>query len=166
MKIINFKKKNKLKALILLSAFVISTLIFSLITNVNDNALINDINSENENDSDLTLNDETPKISQGHTDYQWWNDSWEFRIFVNVTIGATAQSNIPVELLINFTDYILTFNPSFEERDLSEDEFANDSIRVVEYASATIFNEIDSQFDYLEDSYDNETNAIGDVIGL
>ncbi|MBD3254923.1 MAG: hypothetical protein GF383_07505, partial [Candidatus Lokiarchaeota archaeon] len=120
---------------------------------------ITDINSAkpSEEETNNVIN-ENLKSSLPPQSYSWWNVSWSFRIPVSIS-SDNDQENAPVELLVNFTDYL---------NDLSVDNPWLDkySIRVIEYESSSEFWEIDCEFEPYERIYDNETNAVGDVVWI
>ncbi len=84
--------------------------------------------------------------------------SWNFRIPVSIS-STDDQIDAPVELFINFTEY---FN------DISADNpwLDKTSIRVIEYESSSKYWEVDCEFEEYTRTYDNETNAVGDVIWI
>jgi hypothetical protein len=100
----------------------------------------------------------SPKSSLPASNYEWWDQAWTFRI----PIGLTAignQQNAPVELIVNFTKFFNDLNVQNHILNVS-------SIRVIEYNSMSTFYEVESQFDPYPRSYDNVSNAIGDIIWI
>ena len=138
------------KFAVLLTIFVIPLMLTFLPSN---STYYSDVSSDQNTDSDFT-----PGLSLPPTTYDWWNDSWDFRVPVGIeAIGG--QQDAPVELFINFTEY-------FEDLNIQNSILNISSIRVVEYISSSSYYEIDSQFDPYSRSYDNQTNAIGDLIWI
>ncbi|MBR9678890.1 MAG: hypothetical protein GON13_01340 [Nanoarchaeota archaeon] len=64
----------------------------------------------------------------------WWNDTWQYRLPINISSGNYVRENMPVELLINFTNLLDQLNDS--------QNFDENSIRIIENRV-----EIPSQFD-------------------
>ncbi len=148
-------KKKELIGLTLILTMLIPSLLMNLIPNTNNIFITNEPSDNNENSQN---NEEGPHLSLPPATYGWWNVSWDFRIPVSIS-SADDQTDAPVELFVNFTEY---FN------DLSVDNpwLDKTSIRVIEYESASQYWEINCQFDEYYRIYDNETNAIGDVIWI
>ncbi len=88
-------------------------------------------------------------------DFDWWNNSWHYRVNVTINTSIYNRTDWPIERAINFTELGL---PGTSD---------NNSVRVVEYNGTTgaIISEIPSQFDAGE-NYDNATNAYGEVLWL
>ena len=144
-------RNSKFKILTLILMISILPLILILIPGKNtyNSDLSHQINEKN------TKSD--PQISLP-INYDWWNKSWEFRVPVEIkAIGN--QQNAPIEFFINFTEF-------FEDLSVKNPELNVSSIRVIEYASISTYYEIESQFDPYSRSYDNQTNAIGDIIWI
>ena len=99
-----------------------------------------------------------PKSSLPASNYEWWNKSWTFRIPVGLTAEGNQQ-NAPVELSVNFTKFFNDLNVQNPILNVS-------SVRVIEYQSISDFYEVESQFDPYPRSYDNASNAIGDLIWI
>jgi len=99
-----------------------------------------------------------PKSSLPASNYEWWNQSWTFRIPVGLT-AVGYQQNAPVELSVNFTKFFNDLNVQNPILNVS-------SVRVIEYQSISDFYEVESQFDPYPRSYDNASNAIGDLIWI
>jgi len=99
-----------------------------------------------------------PKSSLPASNYEWWNQSWTFRIPVGLT-AVGYQQDAPVELSVNFTKF-------FNDLDVQNPILNVSSVRIIEYRSISDFYEVESQFDPYPRSYDNESNAIGDVIWI
>jgi len=61
----------------------------------------------------------------------WWDDSWHYSF--NVTVNSTTQnrSEIPVNLTVNFTQYLENTSGRFDEN----------SIRVIEYDAGGMLSE-------------------------
>ncbi|MHA1321034.1 MAG: hypothetical protein ACTSQ1_14675, partial [Promethearchaeota archaeon] len=98
------------------------------------------------------------QTSLPETNYEWWNKSWTFRLPVGLT-AVGNQQDAPVELFVNFTEYFNDINVQNPVLDVF-------SIRVIEHTSISNYYEIDSQFDPYPRSFNNESNAIGDVIWI
>ncbi|MHA1477058.1 MAG: hypothetical protein ACTSPU_02565, partial [Promethearchaeota archaeon] len=92
------------------------------------------------------------------SNYEWWNKSWTLRIPVGLT-AVGYQQNAPVELTVNFTRFFNDLNVQNPILNVS-------SVRVIEYQSISTFYEVESQFDPYPRSYDNVSNAIGDLIWI
>jgi len=153
---INWKIRTKN---ILILVFIICSLLLSFIPFNQDNALTDDTNSANIQNESLMDEIDNPKLSLPTSNYEWWNKSWNFRIPVDITsTGDLGQEDAPVELFINFTE-------NFNDIGVNNPWLDKYSIRVIEYTSISEYTEIDCQFDWYN-SYDNETNAIGDVIWI
>lgn len=154
-----FLKKNNKKGksisflTLLLTTMFLSFFIGSIV--VNTDTLGGDIIEDTIEEIQI---EEDPQMSTFYSKFEWWNDSWSFRMQVNLTVDLYAESNYPVELLVNFTKV-------FIEGDVDSSELNNLSIRVVEYNSISDYQVIESQFDEWP-NFDNRTNAIGDVIWI
>jgi hypothetical protein len=151
MKKLNTTKK-KTQILLLLFIIAVIPLMFSLIPKILNITSID--NTENDDFVDY----ENLRTNLPTTNYIWWNDAWEFRIPMEIS-STGQQQNAPVELLINFTKY-------FVDLDINNPVLNISTIRVIEYTSISDFNEIPCQFDPWPRSYDNKTNAIGDLIWI
>ena len=89
------------KFAVLLTIFVIPLMLTFLPSN---STYYSDVSSDQNTDSDFT-----PGLSLPPTTYDWWNDSWDFRVPVGIeAIGG--QQDAPVELFINFTEYFEDLN--------------------------------------------------------
>lgn len=84
---------------------------------------------------------------------EWWNASWHYRLEVNVSSGGYERNDTPVELVINFTQY------------LDGKTFDNNSVRVIEYSNGQVIGEVASQLD-INESYNAVNNAIGEVVWI
>ncbi len=143
----NSTKNRTIKGLSLIIIMAVIPLIFML-----QPIIFNNI----EHDRTQFESISTPKSSLPASNYEWWNKSWTFRIPIGLT-AVGNQQDAPVELIVNFTKYFNDLNVQNPILDTS-------SIRVVEYTSLSSFYEIESQFDPYPRSYDNGSNAIGDII--
>ena len=145
-------KHSKIKGLALLLIISIIPLILTLIPEQNSN--FNDFsdNTKNEN-SEIVL-----QLSLPPSTYDWWNNSWNFRVPMSVE-AVGGQQDAPVELFINFTQF-------FEDLNIQNPVLNRSAIRVIEYLSSSNYYEVESQFDSYLRSYDNQTNAIGDLIWI
>ncbi|MFX1420577.1 MAG: carboxypeptidase-like regulatory domain-containing protein, partial [Promethearchaeota archaeon] len=142
-------KRTQIKGVIVLFLITLIPLIFGLLPSSFksfDNSIENEITRE---DSDLGL-------GLPPTTYDWWNNSWNFRVPVGIT-AIGGQQDAPVEFFINFTEY-------FNDLNIQNPELNTSTIRVVEYLSGSNYYEVESQFDPYSRSYDSQTNAIGDLI--
>jgi hypothetical protein len=99
-----------------------------------------------------------PKASLPSVNYEWWNNSWDFRIPLSITANG-SQQNAPIELYINFTSF-------FKDLNIQNSLLNISTIRVIEYLSSNDFYEVECQFDPYRRSYDNKTNAVGDLIWI
>lgn len=143
-------KRNK--RLTILAVLFIATITFN-------QALIYFKSFETKKSNNLTEPEEsTPLSSLPASYYEWWNNSWNFRIPIGIkAIGQ--QYNAPVELYVNFTDY-------FKDLNIQNPLLNISSIRVIEYITETIYYEVECQFDPYIRRYNNQSNAIGDLIWI
>ncbi len=87
--------------------------------------------------------------------YEWWNNTWNYRIKIAVDNGDYNLTNWPVERDVNFTDILRQFGAS--------GTFDYNSTRLLEYnATGGVMHELPSQFDNCTD-YDASGNAAGTV---
>ncbi|MGQ4913588.1 MAG: SpaA isopeptide-forming pilin-related protein [Candidatus Asgardarchaeia archaeon] len=88
---------------------------------------------------------------------QWWNKSWHYRTFVNVSFPYSSDVNVTIYLEINFTRELESIN--------LEGEVDPNSIRVVEYDPATgaVLGEMPSRFIQYS-GWNATTNATGAVL--
>ncbi|MGV9197945.1 MAG: hypothetical protein ACOC4M_03820 [Promethearchaeia archaeon] len=156
----NLRIKKKRKQTAILIIFLLTVVpIFSLITlNTTFTNKTDNLTDENKGNNQNDIMGETPEPSVSFSNFEWWNDSWEFRVPVNISANGAEQTNVPIEYIMNFTTYFL-------DLDVSNPEMNNESIRVVEYETATEYVEIPSQFDERND-FDNQTNAVGDLVWI
>ena len=145
-------KHSKIKGLALILIISIIPLILALIPEQNSN--FNDFSDNTENENSEIV----PQLSLPPTTYDWWNDSWNFRVPVSIE-AVGGQQDAPVELFINFTQY-------FEDLNIQNPIINTSAIRVIEYLSSSNYYEVESQFDPYLRSYSNQTNAIGDLIWI
>ncbi|MFX0105468.1 MAG: hypothetical protein ACFE75_08255, partial [Candidatus Hodarchaeota archaeon] len=145
-------KSTKIKVIIILFIVAIIPLMYSMMSQI---SIENIINSDKKG---LIKDDTSLKVSLPTPDYDWWNQSWTFRIPVEIK-AVGSQQNAPVELFINFTKY-------FHDLNILDPILNTSTIRVIEYLSSSIYYEVESQFDPYSRSYDNQTNAIGDLIWI
>ncbi|MFX0076821.1 MAG: hypothetical protein ACFE96_15360, partial [Candidatus Hermodarchaeota archaeon] len=146
---------NKISSIKDLS-LIITIVIFSVIF-VAHPMVVND-NRQNSFDETQFESISSPKSSLPAPNYEWWNKSWTFRIPVGL-MAVGNQQNAPVELCVNFTKYFNDLNVQNPILDVS-------SIRVIEYQSISSFYEVECQFDPYPRSYDNVSNAIGDLVWI
>ncbi|MFX0070242.1 MAG: hypothetical protein ACFFAO_04040 [Candidatus Hermodarchaeota archaeon] len=151
--------KKKIIGLSFLLLFLASAILMDKIPISNDS--VNTIPEQDINERETKLPDDkilNPSIS--YSDYTWWDNDWDYRVSVNVSANGADQNNVPVELIVNFTELIADPelpDPNFQLND--------ESIRVIEYTSPTTTIEIACQFDKYS-TYDNHSNAIGDVVWI
>jgi hypothetical protein len=145
-------KNNSIKGLSLIIIMTVIPLIFVAQPTIFNN---NDQKAFEETHVDSIS---TPKSSLPASNYEWWNKSWTFRIPVGLT-AVGSQQNAPVELSVNFTKFFNDLNVQNPILNVS-------SIRVIEYQSISGFYEVECQFDPYPRSYDNASNAIGDIIWI
>ena len=145
-------KKQKLFGLIIILILGINLAVIAGLTPL---LAFNQANSDQISD---TIDKKIPKTSLPSSNYKWWNKSWSFRVGVGIT-AVGNQSNAPVELEVNFTKY-------FKDLNVQNAILNTSTIRVIEYLSSTKYYEVECQFDPYPHSFDNKTNAIGDVIWI
>jgi len=145
-------KHSKIKRLVLLSLILFLPLMLSTINFESEGVIVD---SKNEN----VINNQEPKLNAPLSNYVWWNETWEFRISVNISANGATQNNVPVELKMNFTNYL-------KDLDIINTELDKESIRVIEYPSTSNYIEIPCEFHPYVNSFDNVTNAIGDVVWI
>jgi uncharacterized membrane protein len=85
----------------------------------------------------------------------WWNNSWYYRIKLDINSTSYERLDWPVEYDINFTSLLSGLN-NYETLNTS-------SIRVFEYSSGQVKHEVPYQFD-LGENYDSASNAIGTLV--
>jgi hypothetical protein len=145
-------KNRRLKGLGILFVLILIPLVFMtqpIISNNDEQQIF-----ENTNQDSI----ESPKSSLPTANYEWWNKSWTFRIPIGIT-AVGNQQNAPVELLVNFTKF-------FNDLNVQNPILNTSSVRVIEYDSISNFYEVESQFDPYPRSYDNVSNAVGDLIWI
>ena len=146
------RKHRKIKGVTLILMMTIIPLIFTALPTNFDNI---EQKAHNESQFDSISN---PQLSLPASNYEWWNKSWSFRIPIGIT-AVGSQQNAPVELLVNFTKY-------FNDINVQNPLLNTSSIRVIEYTSISNYYEVDCQFDPYKRSYNNQSNAIGDMIWI
>ena len=77
----------------------------------------------------------------------WWNNSWQYRVEVNISTGSYARQDAPIELAINFTSLLAQLNDSYG--------FDENSVRVVSQGS-----ELSSQYHDLGTANDGYGQAV------
>ena len=88
--------------------------------------------------------------------FEWWNSSWHYRIPVEINASSYDRENSPIELNVNFTKELSSFNSG---------SFDNNSVRVIEYnSSGTILYETASQFE--ESQGYSSANSVGTVVWI
>lgn len=146
---------KKLRKLYTISILLMVTIFPFISINLlyTSNIIEHDISTDTQYDSISDLRASLPA-----TNYEWWNKSWRLRIPVGLT-AVGNQQDAPVELFVNFTEFFNDLNVQNPVLDVF-------SIRVIEYTSISNYFEVESQFDPYPRSYNNESNAIGDVIWI
>ncbi|MFX1487892.1 MAG: hypothetical protein ACFFBI_02005 [Promethearchaeota archaeon] len=146
-----FSNNKKVKGLILLFLVALIPTIYTLFPNTLTKKTTDAADGRSNRDIEV-------KLSLPPTSYDWWNNSWDFRIPLGIE-AVGAQVDAPVELYINFTKY-------FQDLNIQNPTLNTSTIRVIEYTSSSDYYEIESQFDPYSRSYDSQTNAIGDLIWI
>ncbi|MFX1549243.1 MAG: hypothetical protein ACFFB9_02710 [Promethearchaeota archaeon] len=144
-------KDKKTKGLIILFTIMLIPLFFNFYPKISTNNIVN-------SEEHKTTHNDNLKSSLPPTNYDWWNNSWKFRVPVSIQ-ALGVQQDAPVELFVNFTKYFQDLNVQSPELNIS-------TIRVVEYNSSSDYYEVESQFDPYSRSYNSQTNAIGDLIWI
>ncbi|MHA1440189.1 MAG: hypothetical protein ACTSPD_21790, partial [Promethearchaeota archaeon] len=156
---IKANSRKKIIALFFL-IFIILPIFYSIIL-INNAKITAPIDKEKENkeiNGNIPNEIKYPEKSISFSKYEWWNDTWEYRIPVNVSANGAQQNNVPAEVFINFTEYL-------DDLGLKGTELDGNSIRIVEYTSISDFIEIPSEF-HPYTSYNNISSAIGDVVWI
>ena len=144
-------KDKKIKGMIITFIIMLIPLLFNSFPRISQDNNINSI-------KDTSIKNEELNFSVPPTTYDWWNNSWNFRVPVSIEASGNQQ-DAPVELFINFTKY-------FKDLNIQNPELNTSTIRVIEYLSSSNYYEVESQFDLYLRSYNNQTNAIGDLIWI
>ncbi len=141
--------------MVFLSIFMLSS-IFTVINFETGLFISQDPNNldRDENVEELSL-----KTSADTSQYLWFDERWDCRISVNVSANGASQNKVPVELIMNFTEYLTDLNQG-------GNEFNSSSIRVLEYLSTSSYYEVDYEFHKYTYAYDNKTNAVGDMVWI
>ncbi|MDX1798251.1 MAG: hypothetical protein R3255_06350, partial [Candidatus Lokiarchaeia archaeon] len=147
----NISKSTQIKGLSVILLITIIPLIISILP-----SSYVDIDNSVETDKTQGLNN--LQLGLPPTTYDWWNNSWNFRVPMSIE-AVGNQQDAPVELFINFTKY-------FKDLSIQNPELNISTIRVIEYISSSKYFEVESQFDPYSRSYDNQKNAIGDLIWI
>jgi len=166
-KTINFDKKlkTKVKSLgILILALIIPMMLYPLLFSVYTG---NTVNNEVENeqiDSEPII--DFPKTQDSGTVLTWWNETWTYRVRVEIKAQEETIEDVPMEKRINFTELL---------HELGDDNrFHDNSTRLIEYDRSTgKWIEIPCNVSkYLgavghpENDYNNLTNAVVDIFWL
>jgi len=149
------KLNKKAKLLGFLLIIIILPMIFSTFLFINPNGNLKDIKQEESIGNDLKTSDAV---------LSWWNESWNYRVRVEIKAQDKDIKDVPIEKRINFTEKMRELN-DFEE-------FAWNSTRVVEYKSSTEtwmeipcvvseYRGASSPYDY-----DSESNAVVDIFWI
>ena len=145
------KSKTRIKAI----AILLLTLIFPMIFNT----YLFPIFSGNTTNPDLE-EDELKGIPQtSDTVLSWWNESWNYRVRIEIKAQEETITDVPIEKRLNFTSLLHELN--------DYDRFDWNSTRVIEYVSSTYqwieipctVNKYDPRLGY----YNNKTNAAVDI---
>ena len=147
----NISKRTQIKGLSVILLITIIPLIISILPT-------SYVNRDNSVDTDKTQGINNPQLGLPPTTYDWWNNSWNFRVPVSIE-AVGSQQEAPVEIFINFTKY-------FKDLSIQNPELNTSTIRVIEYLSSSNYYEVESQFDPYSRSYDSQKNAIGDLIWI
>jgi len=128
---------------------------------------MNTTGSDNWNHNSSTALEFDVNITEPGSYYIWgrvnttvrWNTSWHYRIPIKVNASSYNRTNYVVEQPINFTEQLSSLGVT--------GTFDINSIRVVEYNGTTgeFENIVPYQFDK-GSSYNNTTNAVGDIIWI
>ncbi|UYP45251.1 hypothetical protein NEF87_001536 [Candidatus Lokiarchaeum ossiferum] len=87
-------------------------------------------------------------ISSAASSFRWWDESYEYRIEIEVSPNGVSQTDAPVQLYLNFTEY-------FNEFDLNNRVNAS-SLRLIEQTTSGSANSIPMQYDpAISDTSDN-----------
>lgn len=145
------KSKTRIKAI----AILLLTLIFPMIFNT----YLFPIFSGNTTNPDLE-EDELKGIPQtSDTILSWWNESWNYRIRIEIKAQEETITDVPIEKRFNFTSLLHELN--------DYDRFDWNSTRVIEYVSSTgQWIEIPCTVNYYDPRagyYNNKTNAAVDI---
>lgn len=96
-------------------------------------------------------------ISSSRAEDDWWDNTWSYRIKLEVNSTRYDRIDWPIEMEANFTEY---FKQSLDG------VFDDNSTRIVEYNSTgSVLYEVKSQFDKGE-FYNETTNAVGTVVWI
>ena len=129
----NISKRTQIKGLSILFLITLIPLIFGMVPRTFES-------SGNFVEDGLTQEDQNLELSLPPSTYDWWNNSWVFRVPVSIA-AVGGQQDAPVEFFINFTKY-------FKDLDIQDSELNISSIRVIEYVSSSNYYEVDPiQFD-------------------
>jgi hypothetical protein len=97
-------------------------------------------------------------IIKGNTTIPWWDDTWNYRIQIDINSTNVTRHDELIEYAVNFTD-ILT-----SEIGITDKTFDNNSIRVIEFVNNESV-EVYSQFERSA-GFNKITNAYGTVYWL
>ena len=148
-------KKKRIVGLILILSLLIPSILVNLIPN---NSTTNSTDQTGKSSEDAIEKDENLKTSLPPITYGWWNVSWDFRIPISIS-STDDQVDAPVELFINFTEYL-------NDIGVTNPWLDNKSIRVIEYESSSNYWEVACEFEPYIRIYNDESNAVGDVIWI
>ncbi|MBY8979805.1 MAG: hypothetical protein KGD72_05405, partial [Candidatus Lokiarchaeota archaeon] len=71
-------------------------------------------------------------LSNGVSEYLWWNGNWRFRVQLTTSLVEYAKTDVHVYTTVNFTDYM-------EKVGAASETFDVNSIRFVEYVDEDTF---------------------------
>ncbi len=149
-------KKNKR---VIFSGIILLSLTFSLFLNILSPPLsiVDKDNAANDDNKYSELPKSSTRI------LTWWNESWNYRVRIEIRAQEKAISDVPIEKRINFTKLL------HEVNDYSR--FDWNSTRVVEYVQSTAqwieipFVANKFKGDEWQD-YNNKTNALVDIFWI
>ena len=149
------KLNKKAKSLGFLLIVLILPMIFNTFLFIGPSGNFNNIKQEENIDENLKTSDAI---------LSWWNESWNYRVRIEIKAQDKIIKDVPIEKRINFTKKMRELN-DFERFDWN-------STRVIEYISSTeTWIEIScvvSEFRGASssDDYDSESNAVVDIFWI
>ncbi|WP_371805856.1 hypothetical protein [Candidatus Lokiarchaeum ossiferum] len=78
-------------------------------------------------------------ISSAASSFRWWNESYEYRIEIDVSPNGVSQTDAPVQFYLNFTEYLGEFD--------SNNRVNASSIRLIEQTTSGSANSLPVQYD-------------------
>ncbi|MFX1501785.1 MAG: hypothetical protein ACFFDH_12550, partial [Promethearchaeota archaeon] len=148
---------NRLKSLSILLVLLILTQLFIALSLPMFNANSNNLDLDSNNKEECLYEDpyKSAIISS------WWNDSWNYRVRIDIKSQERTIKNVPLEKRFNFTEFLQEFN--------DYNSFDFNSTRIVEYEELTqTWREIPSVTNrYIgavsKDDYNKSSNAVVDI---